>query len=179
MSDAPDFTAQRNLTPSQAEGGWKWAALILGAVLLTLIACLIGCLFGLLIGAAIGNQRGSETPLPEYYYEYPEQPWELPTPYPGSGPARLGVEYTMTEEGAEIVRVEDGSPAAEAGLRTGDIVTAVDGKAVNANHPLAERILAYNAGDEVTLTILRNGREQEIEVRLGAWTDLPLQLPIQ
>jgi predicted metalloprotease with PDZ domain len=173
-----EVTEMRSTPSAATNGGWKWAAFITGAVLLALVACLIGCLFGLLIGAAISNNRRSQTSVPEYYLP-PTEEWPLPTPYQGSGQARLGVRYTMTAEGALIQEVETGTAAEEAGLQVGDIITAVDGKAVNANHPLAERILSYNAGDEVTLTILRNGREQKINVRLGAWTDLPLQLPIQ
>lgn len=175
-----EVTEEMKTTPAgSTNAGWKWAALIMGALLLALVTCLIGCLFGLLIGAAVSNNRRSATSIPEYYSPPPTEEWPLPTPYQGSGQARLGVRYTMTAEGAVIQEVETGSAAEAAGLQVGDIVTAVDRKAVNFNHPLRERILEYNAGDEVTLTILRNGREQKIKVRLGAWDDLPLQLPIQ
>lgn len=172
-----EVTEMRSTPSSSTDTGWKWAALITGAVLLVLVACLIGCLFGLLIGAAVSNNRRSETSVPEYYLP-PTEEWPQATPDP-AGQARLGVRYTMTAEGAIIQEVETGTAAEDAGLRVGDIITAVDGRDVNRNHPLNERILNYSPSDEVTLTILRNGREQELTVKLGAWTDIPLQLPIQ
>ena len=60
-----------------------------------------------------------------------------------------------------------GSPAAKAGLADGDIVVAVDGEAVDADHDLATRVLPHIPGDTVTLSVVRDGRTLEIEVTLG------------
>jgi serine protease Do len=60
-----------------------------------------------------------------------------------------------------------GSPAAKAGLADGDIVVAVDGEAVDADHDLATRVLPHVPGDTVTLSVVRDGRTLDIEVTLG------------
>jgi serine protease Do len=60
-----------------------------------------------------------------------------------------------------------GSPAEKAGLADGDIVVAVDGEAVDADHDLATRVLPHIPGDTVTLSVVRGGRTLEIKVTLG------------
>jgi S1-C subfamily serine protease len=48
----------------------------------------------------------------------------------------------------------------------GDIVTAMNGKSIESVKDLRNQILRANPGDEVKMTILRNGSEQEITVKL-------------
>jgi S1-C subfamily serine protease len=98
----------------------------------------------------------------------------------------VGVYYTMitrqvaadlelpVEEGALIDEgpggapaVFAGSPADEAGLTAGDIVTSLGGRSVEAGRDLATLLLPYRPGDVVVLTVLRGGEELEIEVTLG------------
>lgn len=91
----------------------------------------------------------------------------------------LGVSFTTLDadtaaannvtvtDGALIKEVAEGSPAAEAGLQAGDVVTAVNGEAVDAEHTLRDRMIAYEAGDVVTLTVLRNGDTMEVEATLA------------
>ena len=80
--------------------------------------------------------------------------------------AYLGV--SLPNDGAaEITTVVDGAPAARAGLRAGDEVTAVDGKAIESGDELREAIDAKRPGDKLTLTITRNGDERTVEVTLG------------
>lgn len=69
--------------------------------------------------------------------------------------------------GAVVRYVEPGSPADEAGLEEGDVITAVDGRAVERNHPLDQLIQRYKPGDIVELTYWRDDREHEVRVRLG------------
>ena len=57
-----------------------------------------------------------------------------------------------------------------AGLREGDIILDVDGEDVTRVRPLPGAIAAHEPGDTVRLTIERDGRRQEIEVTLGAWS---------
>jgi S1-C subfamily serine protease len=66
-----------------------------------------------------------------------------------------------------------GSPADEAGLVEGDIVVAVDGDVVDADHDLSTRILPHVPGDTVTLSVVRDGRNLEIEVTLGTLPATP------
>jgi len=65
--------------------------------------------------------------------------------------------------------VVPGSPAAAAGLKAGDIVVAVDGQTVDGDHDLSTRLLPHSPGDEVVLSILRDGTSQEIAVTLGTF----------
>ncbi len=72
------------------------------------------------------------------------------------------------ERGALILEVVRHSPADEAGLKGGDIIHAVDGAEVNEDHPLAELIGGYVPGEQIELTIIRDGRRIHVDVELGA-----------
>ncbi len=84
--------------------------------------------------------------------------------------------------GVLVNDVVPGGPADEAGLRGGDtaatiegaevnlggdIVTAVDGKKVNSMEDVINAVNAAEAGDEMELTVDRNGRERTVTVKLG------------
>ncbi|MGN6246278.1 MAG: S1C family serine protease [Motilibacteraceae bacterium] len=92
--------------------------------------------------------------------------------YPVIG-ARIDTGYQG--QGAKIVdqsaQVPDpltpNGPADSAGLRPGDVVTAVDGKAVGDSSELIVAIRARQPGDVVTLTVQRGGRTFEVKVTLG------------
>ncbi len=60
-----------------------------------------------------------------------------------------------------------GSPADEAGLQQGDIITAIGGRPVDANHDLIVLLLPHRPGDVVELTVMRGGEELAIPVTLG------------
>ena len=62
--------------------------------------------------------------------------------------------------------VIEGSPADHAGLRSGDIVTAVNGKEVNLDSPLSDAIGALKKGDQASLLIIRGGQEEALTVQL-------------
>jgi S1-C subfamily serine protease len=59
------------------------------------------------------------------------------------------------------------SPAAAAGLESGDIITAVNGDPVTASDDLAEHVLKHVPGDTITLSVVRGSRELDVEVTLG------------
>jgi putative serine protease PepD len=69
--------------------------------------------------------------------------------------------------GAEVAAVQPGGPADDAGVEDGDVVVAVDGQEVGAADDLATAIASRAPGDEVTLTVERDGETVEIEVTLG------------
>ena len=60
-----------------------------------------------------------------------------------------------------------GSPAEAAGLASGDIITAVNGTALDAAHPLDLVLSQLAPGQTATLTVLRNGQTMSISVTLG------------
>ena len=70
--------------------------------------------------------------------------------------------------GAQILNVESGSPADEAGLEEGDVVTAIDGDPVVGSGEMAAEIRSRQPGDVVELTVFRDGEEQTVEVELAA-----------
>ena len=83
--------------------------------------------------------------------------------------AFLGVSSTNAPggAGAAVASVKAGSPAADAGLQAGDVITAIDGKAVTSSAALATQVQAHSAGDVVSITYTRNGTSAEARVRLG------------
>ena len=91
----------------------------------------------------------------------------------------LGIEYqplnpaiaaqvrTQQKTGALIMNVVANSPAAQAGLKQGDIITQIDGKNVEAESDLAQILNSHKPGDKVPLTVLRGTNTQTITVTLG------------
>ena len=69
--------------------------------------------------------------------------------------------------GATVVSVVDGSPADEAGLRVGDLITHVDDRAVDGAAALASAVRGNEPGAEVALKVIRNGDETAVTVDLG------------
>jgi S1-C subfamily serine protease len=61
-----------------------------------------------------------------------------------------------------------GSPADKAGLRENDIITAIDGQVLDAEHSLVSVVQRKAVGATVTLTILRQGETLEVPVTLEA-----------
>jgi putative serine protease PepD len=70
--------------------------------------------------------------------------------------------------GAEVVDVPAGTPAARAGLEKGDIVVAVDDKAVADGIGLIVAIRSHQPGETIRLTVRRDGRERNVEITLDA-----------
>jgi S1-C subfamily serine protease len=96
----------------------------------------------------------------------------------------LGLSVT---EGVYVISVVADSPAENAGLKAGsrdasgnptkggDVITTVDSKAVKSVQELSSYLNTKRVGDKVTLSILRDGNAQNVEVTLGTWpsnTDL-------
>ncbi len=69
--------------------------------------------------------------------------------------------------GVIVNSVQQGSPAERAGLKQGDVITALDGAEVNHGNTLRNKIASSAPGAEVAVTVLREGREQQLRVTLG------------
>ncbi|HEX2175609.1 MAG TPA: trypsin-like peptidase domain-containing protein [Nocardioidaceae bacterium] len=88
--------------------------------------------------------------------------------------ARLGVTVGTPENedglpgGAVVRSVSDGTAAAEAGLQRGDVITKVDDNIISSSDSLVAMVRTYRPGDEVELTVVRNGNEQTITLKLGS-----------
>lgn len=76
-------------------------------------------------------------------------------------------EVAGIDRGVLINSLMDNSPAAEAGLLPGDVITAVGGKSVNAPAELTDLIRSHKPGDTVPIEYYRSGKKREAGVRLG------------
>jgi Do/DeqQ family serine protease len=77
--------------------------------------------------------------------------------------------------GVVVNAVTSNGPAGRAGVRQGDVILAVDGTAVTDGNTLRNRIASTAPGTDVTLTIFRDKREQQVRVRLGEYQPPPPQ----
>jgi putative serine protease PepD len=87
---------------------------------------------------------------------------------PKDGTADAG---NATREGAEIARVLSGTPAAKAGLKEGDVVIAIDGEPVNSATSLVAYVREKAVGDQVNLTVIRDGQTVHLDATLVARSD--------
>jgi serine protease Do len=81
--------------------------------------------------------------------------------------AVLGVMSEKADKGARIVEVSKESAAEKAGLKNGDIITKVGDKSIADSDALYEAIGKYNPGDKVSISYLRDGKEQNTSAVLG------------
>jgi serine protease Do len=71
------------------------------------------------------------------------------------------------EKGALVADAQEGEPAAKAGIRSGDIIIAVDDKPVASPKELARLIAGFAPGNEVDVTVWRDGATETLEVTLA------------
>jgi putative serine protease PepD len=82
--------------------------------------------------------------------------------------ALLGVTVKTASNGVAIAQVESGTGAASAGLKAGDVITAVGGTPVTTAEKLRALIASHAPGDKLSLSILRNGKTSTVDVTLGS-----------
>ena len=70
--------------------------------------------------------------------------------------------------GGAVAQVTSGSPADAAGLQEGDVITKVDGNLISDSTALIVSIRANAPGDEIELTVLRNGDTLAVALTLEA-----------
>jgi serine protease Do len=69
--------------------------------------------------------------------------------------------------GAEVKAVEEGSPAARAGIAVGDVVVALDGRPIETATDLTTELAQRKPGERVRLTLIRNGQRRDVTVELA------------
>ncbi|MDE1993283.1 MAG: PDZ domain-containing protein, partial [Rhizobiaceae bacterium] len=74
-------------------------------------------------------------------------------------------------EGALVAGVNDGTPAAEAGVKSGDIVTAVGNETVKTPKDLSRLVADLSPGDKKTLSVWRDGKNVDLNVTVGGNDD--------
>jgi Do/DeqQ family serine protease len=73
------------------------------------------------------------------------------------------------ERGVLVLRVMEGSPAARAGIRAGDVVLRVNGQEVSTANDLQGIVEALQVGNNLQLDIKRDGQDQSVSVQAGAY----------
>jgi serine protease Do len=73
----------------------------------------------------------------------------------------------IDSSGDPVDGVEPGKPADLGGIKDGDIITSIDGKAIDEEHPLDATLAQSAPGDTVTVDVLRDGTHLSLEVTLG------------
>jgi putative serine protease PepD len=83
--------------------------------------------------------------------------------------AYLGVQLTDAGSGggATVTQTVPGGPGADAGLRSGDVVTAIDGRTVDSSDALVAAVDSHKPGDQITVTVKRGGDTSQVKVKLG------------
>src|SRR6185503_8020790 len=69
--------------------------------------------------------------------------------------------------GALVAQVEKGSPAEKAGLKPGDVLLGVNGKAIERSAEIPPLVAAVKPGDKATLSVWRDGKKQDLAVTVG------------
>ena len=185
--------AQPQVQPQPKNGfsGQQVVGIIFGVLALLAVGLAIGGAIGYRAGTADGAQQALAN-LPAAPAPAPDQPTprdfglpfgqQLPALNPG-GPY-LGVTFQMiTPEvaaqegitgttGALVREVVADGPAAQAGLKPGDVVIAVNGQPVDEDNDLRTRVATFKANDEITLTVVKgtaNGPtdQRDVKVKLG------------
>jgi len=72
-----------------------------------------------------------------------------------------------SKKGALVAQVTPDGPAAKGGLQTGDLVTKIDGHEVSSQTDLTRQVALVSPGQDMHLTVLRDGRTQEVTIKSG------------
>lgn len=103
------------------------------------------------------------------FFDYPLYRWS-------EGAGRLGAvvqeltpqlgEHFGAKDGVLVASVSPDTPAARAGLKAGDVITAVEGKPVKDVNGLVALVREHPAGKEIAIEILRDRKPQTLKVML-------------
>lgn len=95
------------------------------------------------------------------------------------GPRKLGIEYqelsgqlakyfkTPENTGVLVSEVDEDGPAGKAGVKAGDVLLKVNGKAVRDGGELRDEVERLTPGQEATLTLQRDGKPLELKLKVG------------
>jgi serine protease Do len=107
------------------------------------------------------------TPGGDEVYKGYGRPYNFSFSWDGDKP-RLGISAQDTEDGngVKILDIDDDdSPAAKAGLKEGDVITQVNGKAITSTEDLKQSMQDLKKGDTVKITYKRNNQTQTVDVK--------------
>jgi serine protease Do len=70
-------------------------------------------------------------------------------------------------QGIIVTQILTGSPAGQAGLKANDVIAKVNDQQIDDTHPISSILLHTRPGDRVKLTIIRDGKQQTVDLTLG------------
>ena len=70
-------------------------------------------------------------------------------------------------QGIIVTQIIAGSGAAQAGLKANDVITKINDQQIDGTHPISSILLHTRPGDKVKLTIIRDGKQQTVDLTLG------------
>jgi S1-C subfamily serine protease len=71
------------------------------------------------------------------------------------------------DHGALVTDVQSGGPSASAGLQTGDVIVNFDNYDIYNPDELLQRLVLHKPGDQVQVTIIRNGQQSNVSLTIG------------
>jgi S1-C subfamily serine protease len=86
--------------------------------------------------------------------------------------AILGVLLAESTDGPKIERVLENSMAEEIGLKSGDVISAINRQSLRRSRQLIDHVAALRPGDRVDLEIVREGTTKKVDARLGRMSEL-------
>jgi 2-alkenal reductase len=94
-------------------------------------------------------------------YPYLGIRWQAITP-------NIAARYRLAADwGVYVSAVSDNSPASQAGLRQGDIITGIDDVTLDETHSYLNTLFLHQPGDQVTLSVVRGSKTMQLQVTLG------------
>jgi membrane-associated protease RseP (regulator of RpoE activity) len=160
----------------------KWLLLVVGALVIAGL--------GFAVGYAVapdGDDADALRPNSGFVVPNPFDPDggspsspTIPSPGPSEqGGAFLGVSTSRSTDpaGARVVRIVAGTPAADAGLETDDVITKVDDTDISNPTQLAREIQEHEDGDEVTITYVRDGATDTTDATLADRSSFQMPTP--
>jgi 2-alkenal reductase len=80
----------------------------------------------------------------------------------------IAARYNLPAQwGVYVMKVEENSPASVAGLKEGDIITKIGDTALDETHSYVNTLFTFKPSDQITLTIIRDGKDSQIQITLG------------
>jgi 2-alkenal reductase len=80
----------------------------------------------------------------------------------------IAAQYNLPAKwGVYIMKVSENSPASKAGLKQGDIITKIGDVTIDETHSYVNTLFTFKPGDQTGLTVLRDGREIQVQITLG------------
>jgi len=133
----------------------EWAGVLTTALVLTIGAAGVGR------AATTDSKTGTETKSESKS----SRPWLGVVTQSLDDDLKDGLNYNG--DGVLVNRVAEDSPAAKAGVKQGDVIVSMNGKAVNDPDDLQELVRSAHAGDRATLVIARDGKQQTLTATLA------------